>query len=63
VLPCRSPSTQLVLEAAAEDFDSLAHVEDVLARHLERFRAKRKLVVTWQRRSADRAGGADGIGG
>jgi hypothetical protein len=33
VLPCRSPSTQLVLEAAAEDFDSLAHVEDLLARH------------------------------
>jgi uncharacterized protein len=49
----RPEDNHLVLEATAEDPDSLAHVEDVLARHLERFGAKRKLVVTWQRGSAD----------
>ena len=32
----RPEDNQLVLEAAAEDPDSLAHVEDVLARHLDR---------------------------
>ena len=30
----RPEDNRLVLEAAAEDTDSLAHVEDVLARHL-----------------------------
>jgi uncharacterized protein len=45
----RPEDNQLVLKAAAEDPDSLAHVEDVLGRHLERFGAKRELVVTWQR--------------
>ena len=45
----RPEDNQLVLEAVAEDPDSLAHAEDVLARHLERFGAKRELVVTWQR--------------
>ena len=59
----RPEDNHLVLEAAAEDPDSLAHVEDVLGRHLERFGAKRELVVTWQRGSADSAGSADGIGG
>ena len=44
---------QLVLEAEAPDEDSLAHVEDVLARHLERFGARNELVVTWERGSAD----------
>jgi hypothetical protein len=43
-----TPDT-LVLEAAADDVEDLAHVEDVLARHLERFGARRELVVTWQR--------------
>lgn len=32
----RPEENKLVLEAAAEDPDSLAHVEDVLARHLAR---------------------------
>jgi hypothetical protein len=41
-----------VLEAAAPDADSLAHVEDVLARHLERFGARRELVVIWERNTA-----------
>jgi uncharacterized protein len=59
----RPEDNHLVLEAAAEDPDLLAHVEDVLGRHLERFGAKRELVVTWQRGSADSAGSADGIGG
>jgi uncharacterized protein len=45
----RPEDNRLVLEAAAEDLESLAHVEDVLGRHLERFGAKRELVVTWQR--------------
>ena len=53
----RPEDNQLVLEAAAEDPASLAHVEDVLARHLERFGAKRELVVTWQRGRPDDAGG------
>ncbi len=47
----------LVLEAAAEDLESLAHVEDVLGRHLERFGAKRELVVTWQRDELDGVSG------
>jgi uncharacterized protein len=45
----RPELNQLVLEAVAPDADSLAHVEDVLARHLEKFGAKRELVVTWER--------------
>ena len=49
----RPEAGQLVLEAEAADEDSLAHVEDVLARHLERFGARRELVVTWERGSAD----------
>ena len=53
----RPEDNQLVLEAAAEDPDSLAHVEEVLARHLERFGAKRELAVTWQRGRPDGAGG------
>ena len=39
---------ELVLVAEAEDADGLAHVQDVLARHLERFGAKRELVVSWE---------------
>jgi uncharacterized protein len=53
----RPEDNRLVLEATAEDVESLAHVEDVLGRHLERFGAKRELVVTWQR------GDPDGVGG
>jgi hypothetical protein len=53
----RPQGNHLVLEAAATDADSLAHVEDVLARHLERFGARRELVVTWER------GGIGGIDG
>ena len=49
----RPEDNHLVLEAAAEDVESLAHVEDVLGRHLERFGAKRELVVTWQRGGPD----------
>jgi Uncharacterized protein conserved in bacteria len=40
---------RLVLVAAADDAEDLAHVEDVLCRHLERFGARRELVVAWQR--------------
>ena len=39
----------LSLEASAADAESLAVVEDVLGRHLERFGARRELAVTWQR--------------
>ncbi len=49
----RPESNQLVLEAVAADADSLAHVEDVLARHLERFGARRELVVNWEREPGD----------
>jgi uncharacterized protein len=37
----------LLLEAAAPDAESLARVQDVLGRHLERFGARRELVVAW----------------
>jgi uncharacterized protein len=53
----RPQDNHLLLEAAAEDVESLAHVEDVLGRHLERFGAKRELVVTWQRGSPNGVGG------
>ncbi len=38
----------ILLVAEAGDEESLRHVEDVLARHLERFGARRELVVTWE---------------
>ena len=39
----------LRLEALAADAESLALVEDVLGRHLERFGARRELTVSWTR--------------
>jgi hypothetical protein len=45
----RPRADHLILEAIADDADALASVEDVLGRHLERFGARRELVVTWQR--------------
>jgi hypothetical protein len=44
----RPEGDHLLLVAEAADEESLRHVEDVLARHLERFGARRELVVTWQ---------------
>lgn len=38
----------LLLLAEAEGPEDLAHVQDVLKRHLERFGAKRELIVTWE---------------
>jgi hypothetical protein len=43
----RPETGRLVLEAAAPDAESLARVQDVLGRHLERFGARRELIVTW----------------
>lgn len=43
---------QLVMNAIAVDAESLARVEDVLARHLVRFGTRRELVVTWSRERA-----------
>jgi uncharacterized protein len=43
----RSETDRIVLEAAASDEESLARVKDVLGRHLERFGARRELVVHW----------------
>lgn len=40
----------LVLDAEAGGPEDLAHVEDLLKRHLERFGAKRELTVTWEAR-------------
>ena len=37
----------LTLHAEAPDGESLAHVQDVLGRHLERFGQRNELVVTW----------------
>ena len=45
----RAHDGRLVIEAAADDAESLAHVEDVLGRHLERFGARHQLTVTGQR--------------
>jgi len=39
---------RLVMRATAPDADSLARVQDVLKRHLERFGARRELVVEWR---------------
>jgi uncharacterized protein len=43
----RSEGNRLVLEATAPDEESLARVQDVLGRHLERFGTRRELVVRW----------------
>jgi uncharacterized protein len=37
----------LVLQATAPDAESLARVQDVVGRHLERFGARDELQVTW----------------
>ena len=45
-----TPETgRLLLEAVAPDAESLAKVEDVLARHLVRFGQRVELTVSWQR--------------
>ena len=43
----RPEEGRLVLEAFAADSESLARVQDVLGRHLERFGARRELSVHW----------------
>jgi hypothetical protein len=45
----RPRADHLILQAAAADAESLAAVEDVLSRHLERFGARRELRVSWRR--------------
>ena len=45
----RPEEGRLVLEADADGDEGLAHVTDVLARHLERFGSRRELVVEWTR--------------
>jgi uncharacterized protein len=45
----RPQDGRLLLDAAAQDADGLAHVEDVLQRHLERFGARAELKVEWDR--------------
>ncbi|GIH68494.1 DUF2218 domain-containing protein [Sphaerimonospora thailandensis] len=42
---------RLVMRADAEDAASLAVVEDVVGRHLERFGQRNELAVTWQKDS------------
>jgi len=37
----------IVLEASAADDAALAHVQDVVARHLERFGTRESLTVIW----------------
>jgi len=49
----RPAHNQLVLTATAVDAESLDRVQDVLARHLERFGSRRELIVSWQRVPAD----------
>jgi uncharacterized protein len=43
----------LTLLAEAPDPDSLARVQDILARHLERFGRRRELVVDWHAQPTD----------
>ena len=43
----------LTLLAEAPDRDSLARVQDILGRHLERFGRRRELVVDWHAQPAD----------
>lgn len=43
---------RLVMRAEAEDAESLAVVEDVVGRHLERFGRRAELIVTWRRDDA-----------
>ena len=43
----RPEDGRLVLEAVAADAESLARVQDVLGRHLERFGSRRELSVRW----------------
>ena len=43
----RPEDGRLVLEAVADNEEALARVQDVLARHLERFGARRELTVRW----------------
>jgi uncharacterized protein len=43
----RPDGDRLVLVATAADGESLARVQDVLGRHLERFGARRELSVRW----------------
>ncbi|ACV80374.1 DUF2218 domain-containing protein [Nakamurella multipartita] len=43
----------LELRATAGDPEALARLQDVLARHLERFGARRELVVSWGPTSGD----------
>ena len=38
----------LTMRATAPDAESLARVQDVLKRHLEKFGARRELVVEWR---------------
>lgn len=45
----RPADGRLVMAAEAPDEDGLAHVEDVLARHLVRFGARAELSVQWER--------------
>ena len=45
----RPQDGRLLLDAAAPDAEGLAHVEDVLQRHLERFGARHELTVEWER--------------
>jgi hypothetical protein len=45
----RPEAGELVLEAVAPDLESLARVEDVLARHLQRFGQRAELTVSWHR--------------
>ena len=58
----RPLNDQLVLEAEAADADSLAHVEDVLARHLEQLRGPTRArgdLGAWQRRRGRRLTSTD----
>jgi hypothetical protein len=39
---------RLVMRASAPDAETLARIQDVLGRHLERFGQRKELTVTWE---------------
>ena len=46
-------SDRLTMRAAADDAESLTRVQDVVTRHLERFGARRAVVVEWRTDSGE----------
>ena len=53
----------LVLRATAANLESLNRVQDVLQRHLEKFGARKELVVQWGPAEGEPEAAVDGVNG